>query len=251
MPEEWRAALQDGAKGFGIHLTEAQAKACERYVSLLLDWNRRVNLTAITDPRKIAVLHLLDSMTCLAAVPIVTNARVIDVGSGAGLPGIPIAVARPDLFVTLLESTRKKCHFLKEAISSLCLAGASVDCRRAEDAGRDPAVRETFDVAVSRAVADLSVVAELCLPFVRVGGLVLAMKGPRVGEEMGHGRRACAGLGGEVEFTRSFTLSAPDEAAERVIVGIRKVTATPEKYPRRPGIPSKRPLGIDTSRRRV
>lgn len=251
MPAEWRAALQHGAKGFGIDLTEAQAEACERYVSLLLAWNQRVNLTAITDPRKIAVLHLLDSLTCLAAVPIGTNARVIDVGSGAGLPGIPIAVVRPDLRVTLLEATRKKCRFLEDAVTALGLVGASVDCRRAEDAGHDPLLREAFDVAVSRAVADLAVLAELCLPLVKVGGLVLAMKGPRVGEEIAQGRRACAGLGGEVEFTRSFTLSAPDEPAERVIVGIRKVTATPEKYPRRAGTPSKRPLGIDTSRRRV
>jgi 16S rRNA (guanine527-N7)-methyltransferase len=251
VPAEWRGLLRDGARNLGIDLTGAELDGFECYMSLLLDWNRRVNLTAITDPAEIAILHFFDSLTCLAAASFGPNARVIDVGSGAGLPGIPIAVVRPDLRLTLLESTRKKCRFLSDVASSLDLIGVSVDCRRAEDAGRDPLLRGTFDVAVSRAVADLAVLAELCLPFVKVGGLMLAMKGPRVEEEMEQARRACAILGGEIEFTRSFALPAPVEPADRVVVGIRKISPTPDRYPRRAGMPAKRPLGIDTSKRCV
>jgi 16S rRNA (guanine527-N7)-methyltransferase len=250
VPAEWRGLLRDGARNLGIDLTGAELDAFECYMSLLLDWNRRVNLTAITDPAEIAILHFFDSLTCLAAASFGPNARVVDVGSGAGLPGIPIAVVRPDLGLTLLESTRKKCLFLEHAIGVIALSSVSVDCRRAEDAGRDPLLRGTLDVAVSRAVADLVVVAELCLPLVKVGGLMLAMKGPRVGEEMEQAQRGCAILGGKIEFARDFVLPAA-EPADRVIVGIRKIGPTSDRYPRRAGMPAKRPLGIDTSKRRV
>jgi 16S rRNA (guanine527-N7)-methyltransferase len=242
VPAEWRASLQNGASALGICVTGAQAEALERYVSLLVDWNRRINLTAITDPQGIAALHLVDSLTCLATLPFPPNARVIDVGSGAGLPGIPLAVVRPDLRVTLLESTRKKCRFLECAVTTLALVGIRVDCRRAEEAGRDPRLREAFDVAVSRAVAELAVVGELCLPFVRIGGSALAMKGPDVEEEMGRGGRACLVLGGRISGKREFTLATPEGPAERSIVTIEKVALTPQKYPRRAGIPAKRPL---------
>jgi len=247
---DWRQQLLDSSRSFGIELSAAQLDAFATYLSTLLEWNRRINLTSITDPAEIAALHLLDSLTCLFAYRPDANACVIDVGSGAGLPGIPVAIARPDLRVTLLECTRKKCRFLEHMIARAPLPQVSVDCRRAEDAGRDQATRETFDIAMTRAVAEVAVATELCLPLVKVGGAVLIMKGPQAQEEIARGVKAIATLGGELESARPFALPTPTGAAARVIVVLRKVHPTPEKYPRPPGIPAKRPLGIDRGRQR-
>ena len=242
---DWRHQLAESSRGFGIELSAAQLDAFDTYLSALLDWNGRVNLTSVTDPAEIAAVHFLDSITCLYAHEFDANARVIDVGSGGGLPGIPVAIARPDLRVTLLESTRKKCGFLEHVIARIPLPGVSVDCRRAEDAGRDPMTRETYDIAMTRAVADLAVVAELCLPLVKIGGAALVMKGPKIAAEIARSGDAISTLGGEPESARRFALPTPSGPAQRVIVVLRKVRPTPEKHPRAPGIPAKRPLGID------
>jgi 16S rRNA (guanine527-N7)-methyltransferase len=247
---DWRQQLLESSRSFGIELSAVQLDAFDTYLSTLLDWNRRINLTSVTDAAEIAALHFLDSLACLSAWRVDANVCVTDVGSGAGLPGIPIAIARPDLRVTLLESTRKKCRFLEEVIARIPLPLVSVDCRRAEEAGRDQGTREAFDIATTRAVSELAVVAELCLPLIKLGGAALIMKGPRIESEIARAENAVTTLGGEVEYARPFALPTPAGPAERVIVILRKVHPTPEKYPRAPGMPAKRPLGIDRGRKR-
>lgn len=246
---DWRESLVMGARDFGVDLTPAQLGQFQLYLSLLLQWNERINLTSITDPGEVAALHFLDSITCLAASEFDENIRLIDIGSGAGLPGIPIAICRPDLHVTLLESTRKKCRFLESAIHELALDRLTVDCRRAEVAAHDPIVRETFDIAVSRALAELSVVAELCLAFVKTGGSALAMKGPNVAAEIERASGAIEPVGGEITDVKTFDIPTPDGAVGRTIVVMTKIAETPAKYPRHTGIPAKRRLGIDRPKR--
>lgn len=245
---DWQQVLRTQSAELGVELTDPQLGAFERYLGLLLEWNRRINLTSITDPARVAVLHFLDSLTCLAASAFPARSRVADVGSGAGLPGIPIAIARPDLRVTLIESVSKKCRFLEAAISTAGLRNAAVSCARAEAAGHDAGLRESFDVVVTRAVADLAVAAELCLPLARLGGAAVMMKGPGARDEIARGAAAVKILGGELELARDFTLQAPDERVSRTIIWLRKRAPTPERYPRAPGRPAKRPLGIDTPR---
>lgn len=244
----WRDALAAGSAAIGVPLTDAQLHSFGLYLDTLLDWNQRINLTAITDPNEVAALHFLDSLTCLPAFSFDANACVLDVGSGAGFPGIPLAIARPDLKVTLLESVRKKRRFLEHVVASLDLPSVSVKCARAETAGRDPTMRDAFDVAVTRALAELSTAAELCLPLVKVGGIALVMKGPKADDEISRADDAIAILGGMLEFTRDFDLPTPSGSAQRVIIGLRKAGATPDKYPRAPGIPAKRPISIDRSK---
>jgi 16S rRNA (guanine527-N7)-methyltransferase len=247
--KDWRTALTAGATALGIDLAPAQVAAFDAYLSLLLEWNQRINLTSVTDPAEVSVIHFVDSLTCLASVQLEANIRLLDIGSGAGFPGIPIAICRPDLSVTLLESTQKKCRFLDAVIDQLSLAKVTVDCRRAEAAGHDPNLRESFDIVVTRAVADLAAVAELSLPLLRVGGAALAMKGPRAGEEIPRATDAVRILGGVIQATREFSLGPRTAPVRRVIVIMRKVAPTPVKYPRAPGVPAKRPLGIDRRRR--
>jgi 16S rRNA (guanine527-N7)-methyltransferase len=206
---------------------------------LLLKHNQRFNLTAITAPREVALKHFLDSLTCLTVLPETTQS-LCDVGSGAGFPGLPIAIARPDLNVTIIESTKKKCQFLQTCAADLGLSGVGVVCARAEDAGRDPALRASFAAVVSRAVASLPVLAELCLPLVAPSGVFIAMKGPEGERQAQDAANAIRTLGGAVESVR--TLSLPQGAGQRSLVVVRKIAATPAKYPRRAGIPQKRPL---------
>jgi 16S rRNA (guanine527-N7)-methyltransferase len=248
-PGAWQRQLRKSARRLGIGLTAAHLDAFASYLDLLLDWNRRVNLTAITEPSQVAALHFLDSLTCLAEVPTAANTRLCDVGSGAGFPGIPLAIVCPELEVTLLESVRKKCRFLEAVIAALGLPRVAVACRRAEVAGCDPAMRETFDMAITRAVAHLAVAAEFCLPLVKVGGLALVMKGPQGEQEVIESQTAIGTLGGSVERVRAFRLPTPEGEVGRSIIAVRKTSRMLPKYPRRPGIPARRPLGIDTPRR--
>ena len=247
---DWRGWLQAESSRIGIRLADPQLDHFARYLGELLEWNRRANLTSITDPDEIAALHFLDSLTCLAALDFPTDARLADVGTGAGLPGIALAIARPDLRVTLIESTQKKCRFLEHVIHLLPLPNAVIQCGRAETAGRDPGLRESFDIVAIRAVARLAVAAELCLPLTRIGGAALVMKGPRAGEEVLEASPAIAILGGRIESTRNFLIPAPTGTAARTIIVLRKQTQTSPKHPRAPGKPAKRPLGIDRPTRR-
>jgi 16S rRNA (guanine527-N7)-methyltransferase len=244
----WARLLKIEGCRLGIRITDGQLSAFDAYLRALLESNRRVNLTSITDPQQVAITHFLDSLTCLLAAPFPPAAAVVDVGSGAGLPGIPLAIARPDLRVTLIESTGKKCHFLERVVGLLRLRNMGVMCARAEAVGHDPAHRESYDVVVARALAEAAVAAELCLPLAKVGGAVTLMKGPRAAEEIERAGAAISILGGEVEAVRRFTIKAPGESVSRTIVVVRKNQPTPDGYPRAPGRPGKRPLGIDTRR---
>ena len=210
--------------------------AFDRYRDELLDWNQRINLTAVREPSAVDELHFADSLACLLE-PLPAGALVLDVGAGAGLPGLPLKIARPDLRLTLLEATGKKARFLEHVVSVLGLEGVTVVNERAETYAA--AAREAFDVIVARALAALPTLLELTLPFCRLGGAVLAMKkGAALGEEVASAGRALQVLGGELAPEHTYDLAGE----QRAIVVVRKVRPTPPQYPRRPGVPAKNPL---------
>ena len=232
-----------GAQELEIPLNEAQLLLFQTYYEELVEWNRRFNLTAITDYEAVQVRHFLDSISCLLALPrakLQTGARVIDVGTGAGFPGIPLKILCPGMRLTLLEATRKKVTFLEHLVRRLELRDVEVIHGRAEELGRRPRHREQYDWALARAVAEMPVLAEYLLPLVRVGGSVLAQKGEGGPAEVHAAEGAIRILGGEVR--RLVPVDLHGLAETRYLVVMEKVAATPEKYPRRPGIPAKRPL---------
>lgn len=232
--------LAAGAAELGLELSEESLGLFEKYYWRIVKTNEKINLTAIVEERDVAVKHFLDALTCLKAAPFGRAMRVLDVGSGAGLPGLPIKICRPDLRVTLADALNKRVKFLKEVITSLGLEQIEAIHARIEDLGRNENHREKYDRVVARAVADLGVLAEYCLPPLKGDGLFLAMKGPRPEEEIKRAERAIAVLGGAVEKTAALRL--PFTGDERNLVIIRKLRASPEKYPRRAGLPAKRPL---------
>ena len=221
--------LFDGAKALGIELSSGQMDQFCEYARLLVEWNQRMNLTAITDPEGIAVRHFVDSLTLLRAAPPLPKAKLLDVGAGAGFPSIPACIARPDLKPTLLDSLNKRLIFLHTLTEALAIPAELVH-QRAEDAGRMPQYREGFDLVCARAVARLSALCEYCLPFVRVGGCFAALKGPDGPQELNEAGRAIDLLGGGQAQLHPFTL--PD-GSERVVITIKKLRPTPTKYPRK------------------
>ena len=230
--------LIDLARPYGIELTSEACAQFETYARLLLEWNERVNLTAITQPREVLEKHFLDSIVPLALHKIPQGAAVIDVGTGAGFPGVPLKIARPDLRLTLLDSLGKRVRFLTELSQALGQQNEVIHAR-AEDAAHQPELREAFCVATSRAVAALPILCELCLPFVRPGGVLLALKGPEVDDEIATAASATVILAaGEVQKV-SYTLP---NFGERVLCISEKVSQTPAKYPRKPKQMAKAPL---------
>ncbi|MBN2083698.1 MAG: 16S rRNA (guanine(527)-N(7))-methyltransferase RsmG [Anaerolineales bacterium] len=225
----------------GISLTQTQIRDFERFEEILLDWNRRFNLTAITGREDIRTKHFLDSLSCLKAIPMHAGMRVIDIGTGAGFPGIPLKIAVPEIRLTLVESIRKKADFCRHVTAELNLREVTVLNARAEDVGQNPAHREQHHWAVARAVAELSVLAEYLLPLVKVGGFALAQKGENGPAEAHAAAGALRLLGGAVEKITPIEL--PGIAEARYLIVIRKTAATPPQYPRRAGMPSKKPLG--------
>src|SRR5579884_2294056 len=227
----------------GRPLTEGQRASLRAYAALLAAENARVNLTAVRSPAEIERRHLLESLALARLLEahgaLLEGGDLVDVGSGGGLPGIPLAIVRPGLRVTLLEATGKKAAFLEAAARDLRLTNIAVLTARAEEAGRDPAFRERFDLATARAVAPLAVLAELALPLVRPGGLLAAVKGSRVHEEVAAGRPAVARCGGRIDAVEPLPLTGAPALA---VVLVAKVSPTPADLPRRPGIPAKRPL---------
>lgn len=230
--------LQSLAAGEGIALTDAMLGQFDRYAALLVEWNKKINLTAITDPEGILIRHFLDSLFLLTCTPLPEGGSLIDVGTGAGFPSLPCRIARPDLDVTLLDSLQKRLVFLGELTAAL---GIEAHClhARAEEAGKLPAYREQYDLATARAVARLRELTEYCLPFVKVGGCFAALKGPDLEEEIAEAKPAIRLLGGEIEEVSEYTL--PDESG-RTIVVIRKISQTPAKYPRIPAKIKKQPI---------
>ena len=216
------------AASFGVTLDETALDRFDAYARLLCEWNEKINLTAITAPEEIVVKHFADSLSLLQTAVFPQNAALIDVGTGAGFPGLALKIARPDLRVTLLDSTKKKLAVL-EAISGELGLSVELLHLRAEDAGQQAAYREQFDFAAARAVANLRELAEYCLPFVRVGGRFLAMKSARTDAELDEAKAAIRLLGGKTAAVHTVALS---EAGERTVVEIEKVSPTPALYPR-------------------
>ncbi len=221
-------------------VTRPQAAKLAAYFDLLLDWNSRINLTAITNEHEVITKHFLDSIAALESNVFFEGASVMDVGSGAGLPGIPLKICQSDLSVTLLDSLAKRVRFLNTAAEELGLTGIRAVHARAEDAGQDAAYRGQFDVCISRAVANLSTLSELCLPFVKVGGYFIAMKGPAASEEMQAAENAVRLLGGELE--RIVRYEIPSTDLKHNLLVIKKVKNTSTKYPRKAPKPAKDPL---------
>lgn len=219
------------------------AEKLDAYAALLVEWNQKMNLTAITDPEEMLVKHFADSLTLLPLLP-ETPCRLIDVGTGAGFPGVPLKVARPALNITLLDSLNKRLVFLEAVCAALGIETARVHAR-AEEGGRQAALRERFDVATARAVASLPTLCEYCLPFVKVGGVFLAMKGPDGHKEAQNAAPAMELLGGKLKEVRSVTLPPllGESAGERCVVVIEKVAPTPPRYPRQSAKIAKEPLG--------
>ncbi len=230
--------LKSDAENLGISLTEEQISLFEKLSELLVEQNKTMNLTAITDPDGIAVKHFADSVSVLSAYDFANGAKVLDVGTGAGFPSIPLLIARPDLDMTMIDSTAKKLKYVASTVDSLGLT-AEVLHTRAEEAGQNKAYREKFDIVCSRAVAALNVLCEYCLPFVKVGGVFLAMKGAKAQEEIDGAKAAIKLLGGEIIDEKSFTLS---DGGERTIVVIKKISHVPPKYPRVSAQIAKKPL---------
>ena len=224
----------------GLRLTHSQLSALALYERELVDWNTRFNLTAIRDPQEIHIKHFLDSLTCLLAMREPQVGKLIDIGTGAGFPGIPIKIIYPKMQLTLVESVGKKAEFCRHVVKILDLQAVDVVQERAETLGQDPDFREHYDWAVARAVAILPVLAEYLLPLVRVGGSMLAMKGESGPAEAHSAEHALRVLGGHLRQLLPVTL--PGVAEERYLVVIDKVAATPGGYPRKVGVPAKRPL---------
>lgn len=235
-----RERLAAGAGEFGVTLDEPKLEAMLTYREELLLWNRRLNLTAIADPDAVLVKHFLDSLSGALVVEFAAARTLIDVGTGAGFPGLVLKIAFPHLRVTLLDAVEKRLRFLERLRERLGLAEVTTLHARAEEAGRDPAWREQFDIVTARAVAPLNVLCEYCLPFARVGGVFLAYKGPEIEEEIAQAARAIRLLGGGAPGVRHLTLPGSD--LRRSLVTIPKSAATPPQYPRRTGSARKRPL---------
>jgi 16S rRNA (guanine527-N7)-methyltransferase len=232
--------VREAARLFGIHLSGGQVAALTAFERELLEWNDQFNLTAIRDVEGIRTRHFLDSLSCVLAWKDGPPRRLIDVGTGAGFPGIPLKILCPSIRLTLVESVGKKAGFCKHVVETLRLESVQVVTARAEQVGQMPAHREAYDQAVARAVAALPVLAEYLLPLVQVGGSMLAQKGQAGPAEVQQAGQALKILGGEMK--QLIPLALPGVVEERYLVLVGKVAATPAHYPRRPGIPAKKPL---------
>lgn len=226
---EIKSYILQACADFNTNLNDIQLAQLQTYYKLLVSWNEKINLTAITEPKEVAVKHFADSLSGLDCVDIPQNSRIIDVGTGAGFPGIVLKIARPDLRLTLLDSLNKRLVFLQTVLDELGL-DAELIHSRAEDGGQSIDLRETYDFAVSRAVARLNVLCEYCLPYVRLGGSFIAYKGKDADLELDGAKRAVQVLGGKLLNVQKFLL--PLDGGERAVIQIEKVQPTPEKYPR-------------------
>lgn len=232
--------VQEARELLGIELSQAQCASLARYQQELQAWNRRFNLTAIRDPEKIRLKHFLDSLSCLLAMHGTPMGRVIDVGTGAGFPGLPLKILHPEMHLTLVESIGKKVAFCEHIIRCLGLNGVEILQERAERVGHMPEHRQRYDWAIARAVASMPVLMEYLLPLVRVEGKALAQKGETGPPEAQAAENALRILGGRLR--RIIPVTLPGVSEERYLIIVDKIVATPEKYPRRVGIPAKRPL---------
>ncbi|MDI6689957.1 MAG: 16S rRNA (guanine(527)-N(7))-methyltransferase RsmG [Actinomycetota bacterium] len=234
--------LIEGARIFGVALTPQRVNAFLFYLDELKKWNRRVNLTSLKDDRDIVVKHFLDSLSCLVSDKIEGYSKVVDVGTGAGFPGLPIKIARPKIELTLLDSSKRRAQFLIYMVEALKLEDSQVVCLRAEEFARKEKVRESFDIVLARAVSSLPVLMEYTLPLLKIGGYFIAQKSQKLKNELEVSQRAASILGGEVE--KVMDIAIPFLNAQRYLVLTKKAMPTADRYPRRTGIPTKRPLGF-------
>ena len=236
--EKFKSILVEKAKLIGIEITENQAEKFYTYMCLLLEWNEKINLTAITDPIEVIIKHFIDSITISKEIE--KCKKVLDIGTGAGFPGIPLKIIRPDISVTLLDSLNKRVTFLNVVIEALELGNIEAVHGRTEELGKNKKYREQYDYATSRAVANLAVLSEYMLPMVKIGGKCICMKGANVEEEILEAKKAIQILGGKIEKVDEFLLADTD--MKRNIIVIKKENSTPGKYPRKAGTPAKEPL---------
>ena len=236
-PARFRAQVKDW---LGIELTPAQGDAFFTYLDLLLRWNQRMNLTAHRTPERVVVYHFLDALSLVKALGPLDDLHLVDVGTGAGFPGLPLKLVFPALRLTLLESSQKTARFLETVLEALGLDDVRLVVERAERAAHTPEHREAYDLAVARGVAPMPTLAEYLLPFARIGGRAVAYKGPKAPQEVWEARKALETLGGALE--RIVPVEVPGLPARRMLVCMRKERPTPPRYPRKPGIPAKRPL---------
>ena len=224
----------------GISLTEKQVEQFNLYFKLLVEWNEKMNLTAITDAPSVYLKHFYDSISAAFFTELTQELTLCDVGAGAGFPSIPLKICFPNLHVTIVDSLNKRINFLNELASELELKNVRFVHARAEDFGQNPVYREQFDIVTARAVARLSVLAELCVPALKVEGRFIAMKGAAAADEMTDAKKALETLGVVLEDKHTFSL--PLEESERTVFVFSKVKKTPKKYPRKPGMPNKTPI---------
>lgn len=234
--------MEDFKKDFCLYFEEEiddnKIQKFYDYMNLLVEWNKKINLTAITEEKDIILKHFVDSLTVLKYIK--ENKSIVDVGTGAGFPGIPLAIMNDSLKITLVDSLNKRINFLNEVCSKIKLKNTKAIHSRAEEFGQDNNYRESYDIAISRAVSNLTVLAEYLLPLVKVGGKIICMKGPDIEEELKQAKSAIDILGGKFERCDNFCL--PKSDISRNIIIINKIKETPKKYPRKAGTPAKTPL---------
>ena len=235
---EFNKLMKENLKELNIELSDLQLEQFYKYMNILVEWNKFMNLTGITEPQEVITKHFIDSLTVLDKID--KNASLIDVGTGAGFPGIPIKIAFPEVKVVLLDSLNKRIKFLNEVIEKLELKGIETIHGRAEEYGRNKIYREKYDIAIARAVAPLNILLEYLMPFVKINGKCLCMKGSSSKEEIENSKNAIKVLGGELIETEEFYIVNTD--IKRRIVQINKIKGTENKYPRKAGTPSKEPL---------
>ncbi|WP_318506471.1 16S rRNA (guanine(527)-N(7))-methyltransferase RsmG [Bacillus sp. T3] len=224
----------------GITLSPSQLEQYNQYYETLVEWNEKMNLTAITEREAVYLKHFFDSISAAFYFDFTEPLNICDVGAGAGFPSIPIKIAFPNINITIVDSLNKRIHFLEHLAKELKLENVRFIHDRAETFGKNPQHREQYDVVMARAVARMSVLTELCLPLVKIGGTFIAMKAQSADEELQAGKKAITVMGGKVEQTHSFLL--PIEESERKILLVKKVKSTPKQYPRKPGTPNKTPV---------
>ena len=236
--EKFKELMVSYGKKLDLEFNDKQIKQFYDYMNLLLEWNEMINLTAITEPKDIILKHFIDSLTINKYID--KNETLIDVGTGAGFPGIALKIYRPDVEVTLVDSLNKRVNFLNEVIRNLELEGIEAIHSRAEDLGKDKKYRQKFKYVTARAVSKMSVLSEYLLPFLKIDGICIFMKGFSIDEELLDATSSIRILGGNVEKLDNFIL--PDSDIERNIIIVQKVKDTPKKYPRKAGIPEKEPI---------
>lgn len=238
MNDDFKNKMKELSKIINIEITDEQLLSYFTYMNLLLEWNEKVNLTAITEVNEVILKHFIDSMTVLKFLE--ESKDIIDVGTGAGFPGIPIAIMNPNKRITLLDSLNKRINFLNEVCNELKIDNIKTIHGRAEDFGQNKDYREKYDIAISRAVANMTTLSEYLIPFIKLGGRCICMKGNEIEEELEQAKYVIKLLGGKIERVEKFNL--PNSDIERNIVIIKKIQETPNKYPRKAGMPSKAPM---------